>query len=52
MFKIEITSIQDFLVFVNVIRNKDLNVTELSELVKTLNESSTEVQEAVNAYKP
>lgn len=47
MFKVEITSIHDFLIFVNIIRNKDLNDVETRQFIETLNKSNDKVEEAV-----
>lgn len=51
MFKLEINCIEDFLIFVNVIRNEDLNSDKIKELIKSINESDSRLREAVNSQK-
>jgi hypothetical protein len=48
MFKLEITNIHDFLLFVNIIRGKDLDAEEVARLTAQLNKSSDNLQKAVN----
>ena len=46
MIKIEITTTEDLLLFVKIIRGDDLYTEKIKELVKQLNNSTNKLEEA------
>lgn len=46
MFKLEITTIEDFSLFVRIIKGEDVNDDEIKKLTKTLNFTTDRLEEA------
>ncbi len=51
MFQVYIDSLEDFLVFIDIVKGKDMDEEKLKKLTKILNKDSKELQTAVNTEK-
>lgn len=51
MFQIYIDNLEDFLIFVDIIKGKDLDEEKLKKLTRILNRDSKELQTAVDSEK-
>ena len=52
MFKLEITTLAEFLTFVHIIRNKECNIEELKQLTTQLNQSNDALTAAIAQQQP
>ena len=51
-FKLEITDFRDFLLFISIIRGKDLDSAEVARITKEVNKSSETLEKAVENATP
>jgi len=52
MFKLVITSIEEFVAFTRIIKGEDLDLKEISDITKELNKSTEQLKEAVESQTP
>lgn len=47
MLRIEITTIQDLMAFVSIVRGKDMNIDEIKQLTSIIDKNTTLLEDAV-----